>query len=162
MPPRLLALPTVIVVLLFALQACSRERAVVAVCPDSAIIHGLDRMYGEDQAGRAVSVLLENIDGTCSLSGTRLSLDMSIDLVVEAPPGTAIPYFVAISDPAGTLLDKVAFVATVPADVPAGPLRLRERLVQEVDGVASGTSARYGILFGLDLPTDIAIEQRAL
>jgi hypothetical protein len=49
MPPRLLALPTVIVVLLFALQACSRERAVVAVCPDSAIIHGLDRMYGEDR-----------------------------------------------------------------------------------------------------------------
>ncbi len=156
------AMPPVIVLLLLALQACGGNRAVVAVCPDSAIIHGLDRMYGEDQAGRAVSVSLENIDGSCSHSGTRLSLDMSIDVVVEAPPGTAIPYFVVISDPAGTLLDKVTFVDTVPAHVPAGPLRLRERLVQEVNGVASGTSARYGILFGLDLPTDIAIEQRSL
>jgi hypothetical protein len=142
------------------LAACGGSRDVAAVCPDSAIIHGLDRMYGEDAAGNAVSVTMENIDGLCTYADNRLSLDMSVDLVVDAPPGTSIPYFVVISDPAGALLDKVTFVVTVPADAPNGPVRLRETLVQQIDSVAAGTSASYGVLFGLDLPADIAIEQR--
>ena len=142
------------------LAACGGSREVAAVCPDSAIIHGLDRLYGEDAAGNPLSVTMENIDGVCTHAGSRLSLEMSVDLVVEAPPGTSIPYFVVIADPAGALLDKAGFVATVPADVPDGAIRLRETLVQDIDGVAAGTSAGYSVLFGLDLPTDIAIEQR--
>jgi hypothetical protein len=161
--PRTLATAAFTGLLLVGLQACGGgSRSVAAVCPDSAIIHGLDRLYAEDAAGREVSVTLENIDGVCTHSGTRLSLDMSIDLVVDAPPGTTIPYFVVIADPAGEVLDKAFFTATLPAGSPAGPVRLRERLVQEVNGVPSGTSARYGILFGLDLPPEIALEQRAL
>jgi hypothetical protein len=142
------------------LAACGGSREVVAVCPDSGIIHGLDRLHGENAAGNAVSVTMENIDGVCTYAGNRLSLEMSVDLVVDAPPGTSIPYFVVIADPAGELLDKASFVATVPADAPDGAIRLRENLVQEIDGVTSGTSAGYSVLFGLDLPTDIAIEQR--
>jgi hypothetical protein len=140
--------------------ACSGNDRTAAVCPDSAIIHGLDRLYGEDAAGREVSVTLENIDGLCSYSGTQLSLDMSVDLVVEAAPGTSIPYFVVVADPAGEILDKTLFVATVPADATMSPIRLREQLLQEVNGVAAGTSGNYSILFGLDLPEEIAIEQR--
>lgn len=142
------------------LAACGSSRQVTAICPDSGIIYGLDRLYGEDAAGNTVSVTMENIDGVCTYAGSRLSLEMSVDLVIEAPPGTTIPYFVVIADPAGTLLDKASFVASVPADAPDGAIRLRENLMQEIDGVASGTSAGYSILFGLDLPTDIAIEQR--
>ncbi len=162
MSPRLPAAAAALLLALVAVQACSGNRSVAAVCPSSAIIHGLDRLYGEAPTGDEISVSLENIDGVCTHSGTTLSLDMSIDIVVDAPPGTTIPYFVAVSDPAGEVLDKVGFTAVVPADAGGGPIRLREQLYQEVGGVASGTSARYGILFGLDLPPAIALEQRAL
>ena len=145
---------------LAVIAGCSRGEQVAAVCPDSAIIHGLDRLYGEDAAGREVTVTLENIDGLCTHSGDQLSLDMSLDLVVEAAPGTSIPYFVVIADPAGEVLDKAYFVATVPNEASTSPVRLREQLFQEVKGVAAGTSARYSVLFGLDLPPEIAIEQR--
>lgn len=145
---------------LVATAGCSRGEQTVAVCPDSAIIHGLDRMIGEDAAGRAFTVTLENIDGVCTYGGSQLSLEMTIDLVVEAAPGTTIPYFVVTADPAGEVLDKTLFVATVPSEPETGPLRIRERLVQEVNGVAAGTSAGYSVLFGLDLPPEIAIEQR--
>jgi hypothetical protein len=157
MRPILLPLSCLALVLV---AGCSRNERVAAVCPDSAIIHGLDRLYGADAAGREVTVTLENIDGLCTHSGTQLSLDMSVDLVVEAPPGTNIPYFVVIEDPAGEVLDKTYFVATVPNEAVASPIRLREQLVQEVNGVAAGTSAGYSVLFGLDLPPEIAIEQR--
>ncbi len=153
-------LPGIACLALTAVTACSGNDRTAAVCPDSAIIHGLDRLYGEDAAGREVSVTLENIDGLCTYSGTRLSLDMSVDLVVEAQPGTTIPYFVVVADPAGEVLDKTLFLATVPADASTSPIRLREQLVQEVNGVAAGTSGDYFILFGLDLPAEIAIEQR--
>ncbi len=153
-------LPLVTCLALVVVAGCSGSDRVTAVCPDSAIIHGLDRMYGEDAAGREISVTLENIDGLCTHGGNQLSLDMSVDLVVEAAPGTTIPYFVVITDPAGEVLDKTNFTATVPGDVATGPVRLRERLVQEVNGVAAGTSAGYAVLFGLDLPPEIAIEQR--
>ncbi len=162
MPSRRAAAAGLLLFILSGLPACSGDRPVAAVCPDSAIIHGLDRLYGEGADGEEISVTLENIDGLCSYDGGQLSLSMSIDLVVDAPPGTTIPYFIVVSDPSGEVLDKVTFVATVPADAQNRPLRLREQLVQEVNGVASGTSDGYGILFGLDLPPDIAVEQRAL
>jgi len=153
------AIPTLLVCLAVA-AGCSRSEQSAAVCPDSGIIHGLDRMYGEDANGREITVALENIDGVCTHSGNQLSLEMTIDLVVEAAPGTTIPYFVVTADPAGAVLDKTFFVATVPSEPTTGPLRIRERLVQEVNEVASGTSAGYAILFGLDPPPEIAIEQR--
>jgi hypothetical protein len=143
-----------------AIAGCGSNKETAAVCPDSGIIHGLDRMYGEDSAGREITVTLENIDGVCTYSGTQLDLEMTIDLVVEAAPGTTIPYFVVTADPAGEVLDKTLFVATVPVEQAAGPMRIRERLVQQVNDVADGTSARYSILFGLDLPPEIAVEQR--
>lgn len=142
------------------LAACGGGGAnVTAVCPESGIIHGLDRAVLGDGAD-ASRVTLENIDGLCTYDGGRLSLEMSVDLVTDAPPGTVIPYFVVITDPAGEVLDKSNFTATVPADATDRPVRLREQLQQEISNVAAGTSTGYSILYGLDLPPAIAIEQR--
>lgn len=142
--------------------ACSSNRSAAAVCPESAIIHGLDRMFGETASGDEISVTLENIDGLCTYGGTELSMEMSVDLVVNAPPGTVVPYFVVIAGPTGDILDKSSFTATVPPESPTRPVRLRETFSQQVTGVDSGTSSAYAIYFGLDLPPDIAIEQRRL
>jgi hypothetical protein len=163
MPSRALR-PALAISLLVALSAtaCSGNRSAAAVCPDSAIIHGLDRMFGETANGDEVSVTLENIDGLCTYGGTELSMEMSVDLVVNAPPGTQVPYFVVIADPDGAILDKSTFTAVVPLDAPARPVRLREAFTQQISGVADGTSSAYAIYFGLDLPPDIAIEQRRI
>ena len=100
----------------FSATACSSNNTTAAVCPDSAIIHGLDRMFGETASGDEISVTLENIDGLCTYGGTELSMEMSVDLVVNAPPGTQVPYFVVIAGPAGDILDKSSFTAIVPPD----------------------------------------------
>ena len=150
--------------LLVALSAtaCTSNNSTAAVCPDSAIIHGLDRMFGETARGDEISVTLENIDGLCTYGGTELSMEMSVDLVVNAPPGTEIPYFVVIASPGGDILDKSSFTAIVPPDAPTRPVRLREAFIQKINGVVTGTSSAYAIYFGLDLPPDIAIEQRRI
>lgn len=153
--------PVLAASLLIALtaSACSSNRTAAAVCPDSAIIYGLDRMIGQTVNGEPTTVTLKNIDGLCTYGGEELSMDMSVDLVVNAPPGTSIPYFVVIASPTGDILDKVSFSASVPPDSPT-PVRLREQFTQQVKGVASGTSSAYSIYFGLDLPAAVAIEQR--
>lgn len=143
-----------------AATACSSNRSTAAVCPDSAIIHGLDRMFGQTASGDDIMVTLENIDGLCTYGDNELSMEMSVDVVVNAPPGTSVPYFVVIASPAGDILDKASFTATVPPDSAVGPVRLREQFTQQINGVASGTSSAYTIYFGLDLPPDVAIEQR--
>jgi len=141
------------------LAACSGRSNVAAVCPESGIIHGLDRAVLGDGAA-ASRVNLENIDGLCTYADGRLSLEMTVDIVTDAPPGTAIPYFLVITDPAGEVLDKVGFTATVPADATSRPVRLREQLQQEISDVAAGTSAAHSLLFGLDLPPAVAVQQR--
>lgn len=157
-------LPILAIGLLTALSAtaCTSNSPTAAVCPDSAIIHGLDRMFGETGSGDEISVTLENIDGLCTYGGTELSMEMSVDLVVNAPPGTEVPYFVVIASPAGDILDKSSFTAIVPPDAATRPVRLREAFTQEINGVVNGTSSAYAIYFGLDLPPDIAIEQRRI
>ncbi len=117
-------------------------------------------MVGQSASGDDIMVTLENIDGLCTYGGNELNMEMSVDLVVNAPPGTLVPYFVVIASPAGEILDKASFTATVPPDAAAGPVRLREQFTQQITGVANGTPSAYAIYFGLDLPPDVAIEQR--
>lgn len=155
------ALPLVAcLALAIGLAACGRGQPVSAICPQSGIIHGLDRLHAEAPGGGTVNATLENIDGVCTHGGGVLAVDMSIDVVIEAPAGTTIPYFVVITDPAGEILDKVPFAATVPADAAPGQLRLRERLYQEITNVSASDARAYTVLFGFDLPPDVALEQR--
>lgn len=150
----LLALPAL------ALAGCSSSTTPPAICPESGIIHGLDRV-ARVAGDAAIRANLENVDGICSLDGQVLKLEMTVDIVADAPAGTPIPYFVVITDPAGEVLDKAAFTATLPDPITSRPVRLREQLQQEITGVAPGTSADYAVLFGLELPTGTALEQRS-
>lgn len=146
--------------IVLVLAGCGGNRSTAAVCPESGIIHGLDRLVQRTADGGELRVYLENIDGLCTYERGVLTLDMSVDIVADAPPGTTIPYFVVITDAAGELLDKAEFTATVPADAGSRPVRLREQLQQRISDVAEGTASRHSVLFGLDLPPAIAIEQR--
>jgi hypothetical protein len=156
-----LPLPTALLlpILLFGV-GCAGKTEEAAVCPDSAIIYGLDRFNGTDANGQKIVANIENIDGLCQLQGETLDLDISFDIVVDGPEGTPITYFVVLADPAGNVIEKASFATAVPAGAGDGSVRLREQLEQRVQNVVAGTSADYSILIGFDLPPETALEQR--
>ncbi|MEZ5906808.1 MAG: hypothetical protein R3C69_17505 [Geminicoccaceae bacterium] len=157
------ALPTPAALLLPVLllgAGCAGKTEEAAVCPDSAIIYGLDRFNGTDANGQEITATIENIDGLCQLQGETLNLDISFDILVDGPEGTPISYFVVLADPAGNVIEKASFATAVPAGTGDGTVRLREQLKQRVQDVAAGTSANYSILIGFDLPPETALEQR--
>ncbi len=155
------ALPLAAVLLpALLLGGCVGKTEEAAVCPDSAIIHGLDRFNGTDDKGQEIVATIENIDGLCQLQGETLDLDISFDIVVNGPEGTPITYFVVLADPSGNVIEKASFATAVPAGAGDGTVRLREQLKQRVQDVAAGTSASYSILIGFDLPPETALEQR--
>lgn len=141
------------------LGGCVGKTEEAAVCPDSAIIYGLDRFTGTAD-GQEIEANIENIDGLCQLQGETLDLDISFDIVVDGPEGTPITYFVVLADPTGNVIEKASFSTAVPAGSGDGTIRLREQLKQRVQNVAAGTSANYSILIGFDLPPEMALEQR--
>lgn len=154
--------PSPLAALLFPallLGGCVGKTEEATVCPDSAIIYGLDRLTGTVD-GQAIEANIENIDGLCQLQDETLDLDISFDIVVDGPEGTPITYFVVLADPSGNVIEKASFATAVPAGSGDGAVRLREQLKQRVQNVAAGTSANYSILIGFDLPPETALEQR--
>jgi hypothetical protein len=89
---------------------------------------------------------------------------MSIDLVVQ-PAGVAsdavleLPYFIAVSGPDGTVIDRQDFVGRVAVARGAKRAGITETFTQRFVGRAQGV-ANYQVLFGFALPTDEALRLR--
>jgi hypothetical protein len=138
------------------------------LCPDVAIINGLERFERQatDGSGElAYRAAMENIDGGCRPEGDDLLVDIRIDLVAQpgpAAPGSTIdlPYFVAVSRPGGELVDRQDFVARVPLTPGARSAGVTETFTQRFVGLAEG-AADHQVLFGFALPEDEALRQRA-
>jgi hypothetical protein len=134
------------------------------LCPRVGIINGLEshEEVGVDQQV-AYRTAMENVDGACRVDGDDLTVEIAIDVVVQ--PGEAlsstlveVPYFVAISAPGGTLIDRQDFVARV--EVPRGSHRagVKETFRQRFLGREAGATD-YEVLFGLTLPEAEAMRQ---
>lgn len=155
------------VLLAAALAGCGGSKAPPApLCPKVGIISGLEGF--ERQAagggGLAYRAVMEHVDGGCGPESGDLVVRIAIDLIVEPGPAfaggvTELPYFVAISSPDGTVIDRQDFVArvTVPARARRGGVT--ESFSQRFVGRAAG-AAQYQVLFGFTLPEDEALKQR--
>jgi hypothetical protein len=138
-----------------------------ALCPKVGIIDGLQSLERPTAPGSAelgYYAALENVDGACRPEQGDLVVEMAIDLVVR--PGASVsgttldlPYFVAISRPDGTVIDRQDFVGRV--SVPTGARRagITETFSQRFVGLAQG-AAGYQVMFGFALPEDEALRQR--
>lgn len=136
------------------------------LCPRVGIINGLEHMErpSSDAPGQpAFRAAMENMDGGCRGEGGDLVVEIAIDLVVQ--PGTVaagevveLPYFVVVSAPDGSLIDRQDYVARV--SVPRGARRVgvTETFRQRFLGREAG-AAQYEVLFGFALPEAEAMQQ---
>ena len=158
---------------LLALAGCASRGsdAPPLACPEPAIVDGLasvDRYRTEGEVrpeGLAYTAALQNIGGGCRVEGADLLVELTVEVVVEAGPafgGSAVelPYFVAVTAPGGSVLDRRDFTARVV--VPAGGRRAgtAESFSQRFVGVGRQGAAGYQILFGFPLPRDEALRRR--
>jgi len=106
---------------------------------------------------------MEHVEGGCGPESGDLVVQISLDLIVEPGPAfaggvTELPYFVAISAPDGTVIDRQDFVARV--SVPTRTRRggVTDTFSQRFVGRAAGAT-QYQVLFGFTLPEDEALRQ---
>ncbi len=150
-----------------ALAACSGDDPPPPpICPEVGIINGLedfDREAADGSGQLAYRAAMENVDGACRAEGRDLVVEIAIDLIVRpgpaAPAGVVeLPYFVAISAPDGSMIDRQDFVASV--SVPRGTRRggVTETFSQRFFGREAGAT-QYQVLFGFELPEAEALRQ---
>jgi hypothetical protein len=144
------------------------------VCPQPGILAGLDTnsvFRGGTSTGAgedlAFVVGMQNIGGGCTYDGDALTVDLSIDLVVEpgpafTGPSVAVPWFVAVAAPDGSIIDKQVFTANV--TLPAGQTSggSRESVRQRFAGVTPEVGPGYRIYLGLEVERSEALRRRAL
>lgn len=151
--------------LLLGIAGCSGNSSPPApLCPRVGIISGLEHEEHAAADGQTIyRAAMENVDGACQTEGRDLVVEIAIDVVVQPGPALAqtlveLPYFVAISGPDGSMLDRQDYVARV--EVPRGARRagVTETFRQRFLGREAGASG-YEVLFGFMLPEAEAMRQ---
>lgn len=156
------------------LLGCSSSQPAPAVtCPVPGIVAGLETttMFRGGASSGAESDLLyavamQNIGGGCTYGGDGMVIQLSVDLVVEPGPAFAggqvsIPWFVAVADASGTIVDKQIFDANV--DLAAGAVRggTRESIEQRYASVDASAGGAYRLYLGLEIDRAEALRRRA-
>ena len=142
-------------------------------CPLPGIINGLDSdsvyrggALDGPEAELEYMVSLQGITGGCVYDDVGLEVNLGIDVVVEPGPAFAggsvtVPWFVAVADGDGTIIDKVPFSSEVV--VPPGAPRAgnRETIQQRFPGLEAQVGGFYRLYLGLQLDRDKAMKKRA-
>lgn len=133
-------------------------------CPRVGFLYGLHAVDTLEVEGRSLPVRAElaGLNGACAYSDGGLELDYTFDLLVwpTAPVASgslAVPYFVAVLDEQGQVVDKQRFVAQVPVGRPGDRTGVREHLRQTLEAVDGRSGPAYRIVIGFDLPPDDAL-----
>lgn len=133
-------------------------------CPRVGFLYGLHAVDALVVEGREVPVRAElaALSGTCTYSSQGVELDYSFALLIwpTAPIGSGtlpVPYFIAVLDEQGQVVDKQRFVVEVPVGRPGARTGLREHLRQTLAAVDGQSGPAFRIVIGLDLPPDEAL-----
>lgn len=156
------------------LLGCSgSETARTAACPVPGIVAGLETntvFRGGASSGAESDLLyavaMQNIGGGCTYGGDGMAIQLSVDLVVEPGPAftggqVSVPWFVAVADPSGSIVDKQTFSTSV--DLAAGAVRggTRESIEQRYANVDASTGAAYRLYLGLEIDRAEALRRRS-
>lgn len=150
------------------LAGCSTSPPPAPLCPTVGIINGLqsfDRPAADGSAELGYHAAMENVDGACRVESADLVVDMKIDLVVQPGPsvrGTTLelPYFIAINQPNGDVIDRQDFVGRVAIPSGANTAGTAESFTQRFVGLGQQGASGYQVLFGFALPEAEALRQR--
>jgi hypothetical protein len=158
------------------LAACSSDEPprTASVCPQPAILAGLESTTvfvggatsGPEQDLRYAAAM-ENIGGGCVYDDDGLTVDLTIDLVVEPGPAFTggavnVPWFVAVADDSGAIIDKTVLGSTI--EVPTGAQRAgsREAIQQRFADLPPEVGGGYRLFLGLEIDRDEALRRRTL
>jgi hypothetical protein len=142
-------------------------------CPRPAILAGLETnsvfrsgASTGPAADLAYTVGMQGIAGGCTYEDEGLTVDLSVDILVEpgpayAGPSVAVPWFVAVAGPDGTVLDKQSFRANVAVEPGATRGGSRESVQQRFPGIGPDVGPGYRIYLGLTIPREEALRRRA-
>lgn len=143
-------------------------------CPDARILAGLEStnvFRGEASRGAeadlAYSAALQNIAGGCTYAEDGLTLNMTVDVVIDPGPalsGTtvAVPWFIAVAGPDGTIIDKQNLTANVAIAEGGARSGSREAIEQRYAGVGTDRGPAYSLFLGLEIDRDEALRRRTL
>jgi len=159
-PPRLARLALLAAVA--ATVGCARQPAAPPPCPRPAILDGaqtLERRTGPGPADFAWRATLTGIGGGCRYDSEGVQLRYTLDLaIVPGPRGGAgrdgpleLPWFVAVVDPSGAVIDKQTFTHRAEAPPGPGPRVASEQIEQRIAGVGPAEGPAWRIYFGFEV-----------
>lgn len=145
-----------------AVGACNRERP-PPPCPVPAIVGGVESAsFGDagltEEPSRIVyRTAMPGFGGGCLYRRGDVLVRLTVDLT--AVPGPAydgrpltVAYFVAVANPAGTVVDKQVFTARFPPPRDREAVSVQDRIEQVLAGVTEADGPGWKIYLGLDLP----------
>lgn len=165
-------LPLLVMASLAACGGGGETPAIDQVCPQPAIMAELASFERyRDGGGQGLpadlawTAGLQNIGGSCTREDGELAITLTVETTVSAGPAflgetVELPYFVAVADAAGNVVDRTDYVARV--NLPEGQRSggTVETLSQRFTGVGEEGAAGYRILFGFALPRDEALRRQ--
>lgn len=148
------------------LAACSGEKKPPPPCPVPAIVDGLGSanfavvgLTTEEPQQIAWRATIIGFDGGCAYRSGGVLLRYTVDL--SGVPGPAFdgrpltfPYFVAVVDPAGTVVSKAVFQASLPQPSGREAVGARDTIEQEIQGATLADGKSWRIYLGIDLPSE--------
>lgn len=131
-------------------------------CPQAGILKDAQQLTkflpgpGRDLTDVAFEVRLANVRTRCAYGESGVKIDMLVDIAAERGPAdksrkAVFSYFVAIADPAGTVLARERFTALIPF-VPNISRALAAEELEQMIPLPRGRSAEnYRIIVGLQV-----------
>lgn len=147
---------------------CARQAPTPPPCPRPAILDGaqtLERRTGPGPAELAWRATMTGFSGGCRYDGDGVALQLAIDLAIVPGPGgrggapVEVPWFVAVVDPAGTVIDKQTFTLRQEGPLGPGPRLVGERIEQRIQGVTEADGAGWRIYLGLEVDPAEGLER---
>ena len=141
-------------------------------CPRTGVISSANRVVKFAGPGRDLTDILFEVEildatGTCSYRRGQVTGDTTVQFLATAGPALrdrrgAVPYFVAIVDPAGGIAAKQEFSLTLTFEAGQPALQLADELRQTIPINTGGNLAGYQVLVGFQLSADELTYNRSL
>lgn len=141
---------------------CARQPPAPPPCPRPAILDGaqtLERRTGAGPTEFAWRATLTGIGGGCRYDAEGVQLRYTLDMAIVPGPASRtardapieLPWFVAVIDPTGAVIDKRTFTLRTEPPAGPGPSLAREELEQRIAGVGPAEGPAWRIYFGFEV-----------